>query len=114
MIRRILVGRERELQAIAGLLGGASESGGALIVRGDAGIGKSALLAAARHTATNNGMLVLSTVGVQSETDLPFAGLQQLLRPLLDRLGGLPAVQRDALHAAFGMTPAAGAEPFLI
>jgi DNA-binding CsgD family transcriptional regulator len=109
-----LVGREGELQAIAGLLDGVRERGAALIVRGDAGIGKSALLAAARSTATNNGMLVLSTVGVQSETDLPFAGLHQLLRPILDRLGGLPPVQRDAVRAAFGMAPVAGAEPFLI
>ena len=55
----LLVGRERELQVIAGLLFGVRESGATLIVRGDAGIGKSALLAAARRTATNNGMLVL-------------------------------------------------------
>jgi DNA-binding CsgD family transcriptional regulator len=109
-----LVGREGELQAIAGLLAGVRESGAALIVRGEAGIGKSALLAAARRTATNNGMLVLSTAGVQSEADLPFAGLHQLLRPILDRLRGLPPVQRDAVRAAFGMAPAAGAEPFLI
>ncbi|HEX2309338.1 MAG TPA: ATP-binding protein, partial [Vicinamibacterales bacterium] len=109
-----LVGREGELQAIAGLLVGARESGATLIVRGDAGIGKSALLAAARSTATSNGMLVLSTAGVQSETDLPFAGLHQLLRPILDRLRGLPPVQRDAVRAAFGMAPAADAEPFLI
>ncbi len=102
------------MQAIAGLLVGVRESGAALIVRGDAGIGKSALLAAARSTATNNGMLVLSTAGVQSEADLPFAGLHQLLRPILDRLRGLPPVQRDAVRAAFGMAPAAGAEPFLI
>jgi hypothetical protein len=93
---------------------GVREGGAALIVRGDAGIGKSALLAAARSTATNNGMLVLSTTGVQSEADLPFAGLHQLLRPILDRLRGLPPVQRDAVRAAFGMAPAAGAEPFLI
>jgi DNA-binding CsgD family transcriptional regulator len=109
-----LVGREGEVQAIAGLLVGVRESGAALIVRGDAGIGKSALLAAATSVATNNGMLVLNTAGVQSEADLPFAGLHQLLRPILDRLRGLPPVQRDAMRAAFGMAPAAGAEPFLI
>jgi len=110
----LLVGREGELQAIAGLLVGVRESGATLIVRGDAGIGKSALMAAARSTATSNGMLVLSTAGVQSETDLPFAGLHQLLRPILDQLRGLPPVQRDAVRAAFGMAPAADAAPFLI
>ena len=60
----LLVGRERELLVIGGLLFGVRESGATLIVRGDAGIGKSALLAAARRTATNNGMLVLSTVAL--------------------------------------------------
>ena len=55
-------------------------------------------------TATNNGMLVLGTAGVQSETDLPFAGLHQLLRPILDRLRGLPPVQRDAVRVTLVRT----------
>ncbi len=109
-----LLGRHQEGEVIARLLQGVHERGGALVVRGEAGIGKSALLAAASEIATNRGMLVLSTAGVQSEANIPFAGLHQLLRPILGRVDNLPPLQRDAMKAAFGMAGAAAAEPFLI
>jgi AAA ATPase domain len=109
-----LVGRERELGVVAGLVDRVGERGGALVVCGEAGIGKSALLAAANRRATDRGLLVLTATGVQSEAHLPFAGLHQLLRPVLAGAEGLPARQRVALLAAFGMTGAAAPDRFLI
>jgi predicted ATPase len=110
----VLIGREDEIDAIARLLDGAGQRGGALVLRGDAGIGKSTLLAEASRRASERGMRVLSTAGVQAETHLPFAGLHQLLRPVLDHVDALPAPQRDAVLAAFGMTGAKAPDLFLI
>jgi DNA-binding CsgD family transcriptional regulator len=109
-----LLGREPELRLLDELVDRVGERGAALVARGDAGIGKSALLAAASRRARDRGMLVLSTAGVQSEAHLPFAGLHQLLRPVLNGVNELPAPQRAALLAAFGMTEAAAPEFFLI
>ena len=86
----------------------------ALVVRGDPGIGKSALVAAASARAREHGMAVLTTTGVQTETHLPFAGLHQLLRPIIAGAESLPARQRSALLAAFGMTDAAAPDRFLM
>lgn len=99
---------------IARLLEGLPERGAALVVRGHAGIGKSALLAQASSLATDRGMLVMSATGVQSEANLPFAGLHQLLRPVLAHADHLPPLQRNAVMAAFGMTDAAAPDLFLI
>src|SRR5258708_4994427 len=88
--------------------------GGALVVRGEAGIGKSALLNAAGRRATERGMLVLRTTGVQSEARMPFAGLHQLLRPILDGVDGLPIPQRSAMLAAFGVSEGDSPDLFLI
>src|SRR6185312_14225273 len=97
-------GRERELRALSDLVGRArARAGGALVVRGEAGIGKSALLAAAAAEAGDHGIRVLCATGIQSEARLPFAGLHQLLRPVLHLADGLPARHRTALLAAFGM-----------
>jgi DNA-binding CsgD family transcriptional regulator len=109
-----LVGRERELGVLAGLVDGVSDRGGVLVVSGEPGIGKSALLAMARRRATERGMQVLTAIGVQSEAQLPFAGLHQLLRPIIAGAEGLPVRQRVALLAAFGMTDAAAPDRFLI
>jgi predicted ATPase len=106
--------RESELASIDALIANAGDGGGVLVVRGEAGIGKSTLLAAARGRAGGAGMFVLSAVGVQSEAHLPFAGLHQLLQPLLGDLGALPGPHRTALEAAFGMTDGAAPNPFLI
>jgi AAA ATPase-like protein len=86
-----LVGREDELRRLAGLVGGIHERGGALLIRGEAGIGKSALLAAASARAQEHEVKVFRTAGVESETHLPFAGLHELLLPFLDRLDRLAA-----------------------
>ena len=83
-------------------------------MRGEAGIGKSPLLAAARRSAGARGMVVLTAIGVQSEAQLPVAGLHQFLRPYLGELGELPAPQRAALEAAFGLSGEAAPDLFLI
>jgi DNA-binding NarL/FixJ family response regulator len=100
-----LVGRDRELERLLALVDGIHGHGGALVVRGEAGIGKSALLAAASARARGQGVSVFRTTGVESETRLPFAGLRELLLPFLVRLDGLPAVQRNALEMALGLVP---------
>jgi AAA ATPase domain len=98
-----LVGREPERTALTGLLDGArSGRSGALVVRGDGGLGKTALLESAIASASD--MTVVSAAGVESEAGLAFAALHQLCAPLLDRLDRLPGPQRDALAVTFGLT----------
>ena len=102
-----LYGREHELQVVADLVGGLAEgAGGVLVVRGEAGIGKSALLAAAARLAAGSGVRVLSATGIQAEARLPFEGLHQLLRPILPLAERLPPPQRAGLLSAFGMAEA--------
>lgn len=84
----------------------------ALVIHGDAGIGKTALLDDVAGRAS--GCRVARTAGVQSEMELPFAGLHQLCAPMLDRLDHLPAPQRDALATAFGMCEGSAADRFLV
>lgn len=101
--RASLVGRRHEIGRIEEVAGAARAGrGGALVLRGEAGIGKSALLDHARRTAT--GFRVVRASGSQYEAELPFAALHQLCLPLLGHLDELPAPQRDALLAAFGRT----------
>jgi predicted ATPase len=108
-----LLGREAERSRIAALLDGARDSrGGALVLRGEPGVGKSALLEDARRQATD--MDVLSSRGIEWEAELPFAGLHQLVRPALDHLECLPAPQARALRAALGLEDGGGDEPFLV
>src|ERR687890_1096817 len=109
-----IFGRERELARLERLVDGVSEHGAALLVRGEAGIGKSTLLAAASRRAEAAGMRVLRASGVQSEAQLPFAGLHQLVMPVLGRAEHLPAPQRTALLAAFGMVEAEVADRFFV
>jgi len=96
-----LLGRRSECQTLDRLLeavrGGESR---ALVVRGEPGVGKTALLQYAIDSASE--LRVLRAVGVESEMELAFAGLQQLSAPLLGRLDRLPGPQRDALATAFG------------
>src|ERR687886_496451 len=97
----VLAGREAERAAIAALLDAARVGkGGALVVRGVAGVGKSTLLTDALGAAPD--MTVLRTSGVESESPLAFAALQRLLWPLRGRLEVLPTPQRIALGAAMG------------
>ena len=108
-----LFGRDQELRDVHALIAKAGEGGGALLVLGEAGIGKSSILAAATDRAGELGMTVLAATGIQAETQLAFAGLHQLLRPIIGRLDALPPPQRNALLAAFGMTDEAAPDLFL-
>lgn len=98
-----LVGRDREIAACDVLLGRASDHGGVLLLRGAAGVGKTALLEAARVRAEARGFRVLTTTGSEAETGFAFAGLQPLLLPVLDHTSELPDHLRDALLSALGM-----------
>jgi DNA-binding CsgD family transcriptional regulator len=110
-----LYGREHELDVLATLVRRLAEgAGGALVVRGEAGIGKSSLLTVAAGLAGRAGAQVLTATGVQAETRLPFAGLHQLLRPVLPLAERLPPRLRSALLSAFGLADAESAGPFLI
>jgi DNA-binding CsgD family transcriptional regulator len=111
---RVLYGREPELGVLGDLVEGVRSRGGVLLVRGEPGIGKSTLLAAAAAQATDHGFHVLSTVGVQSEAHLPFGGLHQLLQSILCLAEELPVRQREALLSVFGMSDDGARELFLI
>ena len=109
-----LIGRDREIQALTDLLGKGTQAGQALVVIGDPGIGKSALLGAAQDTARAVGFRVLSAVGVESEAQLPFAGLHQILRPVLRSASELAPVYATALRSAFGLAQGPTPELFQI
>jgi DNA-binding CsgD family transcriptional regulator len=109
-----LIGRDAEIQAIGEFLDGLSEHGGTLMVRGEAGIGKSALLDHARERAGAQGALSLETVGAESETHFAFASLHLLLQPILGRAEALPTPQRSALDAAFGLAEEAEPDRFRV
>ena len=108
-----LRGRRRECDVLDRLIAAvrAGESR-ALVVRGEPGVGKTALLEYLAGQAS--GCRVARAVGVQSEMELAFAGLHQVLAPMLDRLERLPAPQRDALQTAFGVSPGPVPDRFLI
>ena len=100
-----MIGRGPEAAEIEALIAGAvAGRSGALLVVGEPGIGKTALLRHARARA--NGALVLETTGSQGESRLPFAGLADLVAPILDHLGELPAAQARALSGALALGPA--------
>jgi len=111
--RRVLLGRRSECEVLDRLLGAvrAGESR-ALVVRGDPGVGKTALLEYLVEHAL--GCRVAWAAGVQSEMELAFAGLHQLLAPMLDRLDRLPGPQRAALATAFGLGPGSAPDRFLV
>lgn len=111
----MLVGRERERQVLSSLAAAARVGeGGTLVVVGEAGIGKSALLQDAVTAAAGAGMRVLQAAGVEAEREVPFGGLLQLLRPVLGWLDGLPAPQADALGAALALRPGLVSERFAV
>lgn len=99
----VLYGRGPERRRIEQLIASTRVGDSALlVVRGEVGIGKSALLRYAADHA--GGMTVLRGSGVQTDAELPLAALHQLVRPLLDRIDELPAPQAAALRGAFGLT----------
>src|SRR6185312_2772168 len=111
-VRPMLHGRSAETARIDKMLAAARDGrSGALVIRGEAGVGKTALLDYASAAA---GMRVLRGTGIESEAELPFAALQLLLRPGLGRLDVLPPPQARALRGAFGLAGTPGADRFLI
>ena len=109
----MLAGRGPECARLSDLIEGVRGSrGGSLVLRGEPGVGKSELLrwAAARVPPAR----CLSATGVESELELPFATLHQLLHPVLTAIDRLPAVQARALHGALGSGPGAAQDRFLV
>jgi DNA-binding CsgD family transcriptional regulator/tetratricopeptide (TPR) repeat protein len=109
----MLWGRRQQCTALDGLLAevraGRSR---VLVIRGEAGIGKTALLDYAAETAPD--FRAARAEGVESEMELPFAALHQLCGPMLSRLGRLPGPQREALGVAFGLCPGGTPDRFLV
>ncbi len=100
-----LIGRDAELARLRALVDPPPAEGRVLILLGDAGMGKTVLLADAAEQARRAGLRVLSVTGIESEHDLAFAGLHQLLRPVLGRVEELPDRQAKALLGALALSP---------
>jgi len=109
----VLYGREAECALIDSLIARAAEArSGVLVLRGEPGIGKSALL---EYAVEKRGSChLLRGEGVESEVQLPYAALHQLLYPALDRVDALPALQSVALKSAFGLGSAPTPDRFLV
>jgi DNA-binding CsgD family transcriptional regulator len=111
--RNVLRGRSRERALLDQMLERAGAGrGGVLVLRGEPGIGKTALLDDLVERAS--GWQVVRAVGVQSDMELAFAALHQLCSPLLDGLQRLPAPQREAICVAFGLTVGPAPDRFLV
>jgi DNA-binding CsgD family transcriptional regulator len=109
-----LRGRDRELAELEALVTRArAERSGALVVSGEAGVGKTALLDRLAEGAAAR-LRVERMVASESEMELAYAGLQQLCWQMMDHADRLPAPQREALEAAFGLREAAAPSPFLV
>jgi AAA ATPase domain len=109
-----LLGRESEIAALHAVVAAGLEKASALLVVGEPGIGKSALLGAARAAAGSAGYTVLRATGTESEMHLPFGGIHQTVAPLMGHLAALPFAQRQALATAFGLAEGATPDLFLI
>ena len=109
-----LLGRDAEIGLLTSLLDRIESGGGALVLRGEPGIGKSRLLSQAVALAEERQMSVLAARGVQSEARVAFGGLQQLLRPVRSQVTGLAASHQAVLKAALGIAEGQPAEPFRI
>ncbi len=99
-----IIGRETALARLRGLVDPVPQASQMLLVTGEAGMGKTVLLADAAERARSAGMQVLSVTGRESESKLAFAGLHQLLRPVLSSTTGLPGRQAQALQGALGLS----------
>lgn len=108
-----LLGRRREQQMLAGLLGGAREGhSGVLVIRGEAGIGKTALVTELVDQATD--FRVIHTSGAESEMEFTYAGVHQLCAPLVELRSRLPTPQRNALEVALGLSEGDAPDGFLV
>src|ERR1700729_3103149 len=108
-----LFGREREREVLDRLLdGGRDGRGGVLVVHGEAGVGKTALLEYAVEAA--RGFRIARTSGIEAEMELPFAAVQQLCSAFLGLMNRLPQPQHEALGVAFGLITGPAPNPFLV
>jgi DNA-binding CsgD family transcriptional regulator len=108
-----LLGRERERAALDRLVEAARDGrGGALVIHGEPGVGKTALLDDSVERATT--LRIVRSAGVEGEMELPFAAVQQLCAPILALGERLPRPQREALDIAFGRSPGPAPSPFLV
>src|SRR3954453_19266710 len=111
--RRRLLGRKRERDVLDRLLDGVRAGrGGVLVMHGEAGVGKTALLDYAVEAGPE--FRIARTVGVEAEMELPFAAVQQLCSPFFDLSGRLPRPQHDALDVAFGLRTGPAPDRFLV
>jgi DNA-binding CsgD family transcriptional regulator len=108
----VLLGRTSERESLDLLLANVRDGrSGVLVIRGEAGLGKTALL---RHAVGQaDGFKVAQIAGIESEMELPFAGLHQLCVPMLSQIDTLPEPQREALSIAFGLSTGKAPESFL-
>jgi hypothetical protein len=109
-----LIGRDSETRELTELIGRAATTGQAIVMIGEPGIGKTALLGAVADQARAAGFQVLTATGVESEAQFPFAGLHQVLRPVLGAAERLSAAHRRALLTAFGLCDGPSPELYLI
>ena len=109
----LLLGRRGEREVLDRLLADVRDGrSGVLVVRGEPGVGKTALLKYAMSSAS--GFRVVRAVGIESEMELPFAALQQVCAPMLDGLAELPGPQQEALRVAFGLSSGPAPDRFLV
>jgi DNA-binding CsgD family transcriptional regulator len=107
-----LLGRRREREVLDRLIDSARDgSGGVLVIHGEPGVGKTALLDYAEDA---EGFRVIRTVGVEGEIEFPYAALHQLCAPMLELSERLPDPQRHALAVAFGLASGPAPNPFLV
>ncbi|PYY39592.1 LuxR family transcriptional regulator [Curtobacterium sp. MCPF17_046] len=108
-----VIGREREIAALRTAIRDVDSGGSAFVVDGEAGIGKSSLVADVVEYADSRGVRVLTTTGTLDESAEPYAALHMLLYPLRAGIPNLPAPQRRALDVAFGVEPGVQPSPLL-
>jgi DNA-binding CsgD family transcriptional regulator len=110
-----LFGRRSEQEALERAITDARlGSSSAMLVSGEPGIGKTALLEYAAELGRSTGMEILSARGIESEAELPFGGLLELLRPALEELERIPAAQAEALRSALDLGPTVERDPFVV
>jgi pimeloyl-ACP methyl ester carboxylesterase len=110
---RPVIGREWEISTLRDAVHAIDSRGSAFVIDGEAGIGKSSLVATVLESASSGGVRVLTTAGTLAESAAPFAALHMLLHPLRDGVATLPAPQRRALDVAFGIDTGIQPSPLL-
>lgn len=109
-----ILGRVRELAMLTRRVDALPGAGGALVLSGDPGIGKTTVVEEVARHAAARGCVVLRVRGLDDESHLPYAGLHQLVEALSEERAALPAPRRRALEVAFGLHDDAGVEPFFV